>query len=65
MKTKLHEIEKEYVKLKNVPQYYRDITKRIFVKVVREKDMFSVLSVGVGMRLRLERRCLYEIARCA
>ena len=45
--------------------YCPSTTKKPFVKVVKEKDTFSVLLAGAGMRLSLGRRCLYEIARCA
>ena len=65
MKIKPHEIEKEYVLLENALRYCQDITRRIFVKVVKEKDISCVLSVGDGMRIGFASRCLYENARCA
>ena len=65
MRIRLLEIRKGYARQKSVALYCLGIIKKIFVKVVRGKDISSALLVGDGMRKDYVGKCHCEIARCA
>ena len=53
-KKRIIKIKKEYVKLQIATQFFLDIIKKKFVKIVKERDTLNALCRGVGLKNRLE-----------
>ena len=53
-KKNVTKVKQEFVKQKHARQYYLNIIKKTYAKVVREKDMLNDLLAGAGKRKKSE-----------
>ena len=57
--------ESVLVSIESAILYYLSIIKKLFVKVAKGNAISCVWLAGDGMKICCERRCLYEVTRCA